>query len=121
MTEEVAKVFIVVATGCGVAIVIGSLMRENKSWADWSLFGGAILLTIGLGLTTLVAFDLSRWLNRHGQYPCLGSIGLGVVFFTMGFVMDQLRHRAIQRYRKQLTAMEESNALLSAPPPTADE
>ena len=121
MIEDVAKVFVVVATLAGMVVVAGSCIRHKKSWSDWSLIGGAVLLTLGLGMTTLVAFDLNRWLDRHGQYPCLGSIGLGSVFFTMGFVIDQLRHRSIQKYRKQLAAMEESAALLPPQPPVTDE
>ena len=91
---------------------VGGLIGPEKSWTDWSLVVGAVLITIGLGLTTITVFDLSRWLQRHGQYPCLGSIGLGSVFFTMGFVMDLLRHRSIRHYREQLAAMEQSIASL---------
>lgn len=121
MLEEVAKVFIVVATLSGMALAVGAMIRVKKSWTDWTLAGGAVLLTIGLGLTALAILDLSDWLQRHGVYLCLGCIGLGSVFFTMGFIMDQLRHRSIRRYRQQLAAMEQSAALLPPHTPAGDE
>lgn len=75
---------------------------------------GAALGALGMGMAGLVAFELSEWLEQHGEYPCCGSICLGAMIFALGFLLDQLHHRAIVRHRKQLEELAEVTALRPA-------
>ena len=106
--EDWARMFGIMATLSGVLVVIGTLMEAEKEWSDWAMIVGAVLGTLGIGMTCMAMFGVSRWLDRHGQYPCLGSIGMGAVLFAMGFLMDQMRHRSAVRSREQLELMEKS-------------
>lgn len=107
MIEDVpTRIFVVTATISGALIVLSVLLAHRKPpWTAWVMASGAALATIGMAMAALVAFDLSEWLLHHGEYPCCGSICLGAMVFAVGFLMDQIRHRAIARHRQQLETM----------------
>ena len=114
MDDASTKVFVVTATISGALVMVGSLIITGKRpWSAWIMAAGAALGTLGMAMTSLVAFELSEWLERHGEYPCCGSMCLGAMVFAIGFLLDQIRHRAVVRHRRQL---EEMAALAASPP-----
>ena len=120
VVEFAAKKFEVVATLSGVLVFAGALVRGRKTRIDWAMAVGAFLLTIGFVLLAAAVFEVSYWLERHGRLPVMGSVGLGSILFTMGFAMDQLRHRSARAYQQQLAAMAESASSLPTETPDAD-
>ena len=111
--EDWARILLVVATASAGIVLLGALIGLRKSWIDWTMVVGAFLVTAGLGMTILAVYGQNRWLDQHGAIPCLGSTGMGALLFTLGFAMDQLRYRAILRYRDQLQVMHQAAEIRS--------
>lgn len=106
------RLFLLTALLGGALVTAGALVATGRRpWSDWIMAAGGALTTLGLFLTTLVAFDLSEWLQRHGEYPCLGAICMGAMIFAVGFVVNQLRDRALARHQQQV------RQIAGTPPP----
>lgn len=106
------QLFVVTATLAGGLVTLGALIAKGqRPWSDWTMAAGGTLTTLGLFMTSLVAFNLSDWLQTNGEYPCLGSICLGSMTFAVGFVVNQLRDRARAEHEDQIRQ-------IAGPPPT---
>lgn len=107
--DDWGRLFTLAATSCGVLVVIGSLLSSRRGAEEWAMIIGAVLATLGMGLTVLILFDLNDGFQRHSIFFGLGSTCLGAMVFAMGFLVNELRYRAAVRHRAQLDLMEAGN------------
>lgn len=92
--------------GCGTALVGGAWLKRDKGVADWSMAIGATLATLGcLGLIAALArVDVMQ--SDEAAVIIIGMGTMGVVLFTMGFVVDRVRGRASRDHQELVRGLD---------------
>lgn len=78
---------------CGVALLIASWLKREKSGADWAMAIGATFSLCGaIGLILAIA-GLNDFQSDRMGFIVVGCGTMGVVLFTMGYVVDRITDR----------------------------
>lgn len=108
--ESWMEALLLVAMLGGILVFCGSVLSSRRQWRDWLMIFGSAFATLGLGIWLVFIFEVFNvryQVEEFFIYVCFGTMGVGMLMFGMGFLVDQVRYRAILEYRKQMMAMQE--------------